>query len=118
MPTDPALPAILATAAGRVDRVGEQLISLHSRLVTTGVSLMFGWSGSARNRFGRDLQLLMKQTTGAAQATASLAALLRAASTSATGRLAAEAAEAARARRHAEEVARLQATARRTGGAR
>lgn len=116
MPTDPALPGILATAAGRVDRVGEQLISVHARLVTTGVAMTFGWSGTARNRFGRDLQLLMQRTTSAAQATASLAAVLRAASTSATGRLQAEAAAAAAARRHAEEVARLKATARRTGG--
>ena len=117
MPTDPALPGILATAAGRVDRVGEQLISLHGRLVTTGVSMMFGWSGSARNQFGDDLQLLMKRTTTAARATASLAGALRAASASATGRLQAEAAEAARLKRHVEEVARLNRTARPAGGA-
>lgn len=118
MPTDPALPAILATAASRVDRVGEQLISLHSRLVATGVSMMFGWSGSARDDFSDDLQLLMKRTTTAARATASLAATLRAASGTATGRIQAEAAAAALARKKAEEAARQAAAARRAGGAR
>lgn len=118
MPTDPALPGILATAAGRVDRVGEQLISLHARLVTTGVSMAFGWSGTARRQWSDDLQVLMKRTTTAARATASLAATLRAASGTATQRLQAEAAAAAAARKKAEEAARQAAAARRAGGTR
>ena len=116
MPTDPQLPAVLNTAAARVDRVGEQLVALHSRLVLIGVSMTFGWTGVARTRFGRDVQALMKQITSSAQMTAALAGILRAASAGATSRLQAEAAAAALAKRQAEEAARQRAAAAKQAG--
>jgi hypothetical protein len=115
--TDPDLPRVLATAAARVDRVGEQLVALQARLVLTGVSMTFGWSGIARDRFGRDLIALQTESTSATRTTAALAETLRAASASPTNRLQAEAAAAALARRQAEE-ARQRAAAQRAAGSR
>lgn len=109
--TDPDLPRVLSTAASRVDRVGEQIVALHARLVLIGVTMTFGWTGVARTRFGRDITALQQQTITAARVTAGLAETLRAASASATQRLQAEAAAAALARRQAEEAARLRAAA-------
>lgn len=115
MATDPDLPRVLSTAAARVDRVGEQILAVHARLLGIGVSMTFGWTGVARTRFGRDVMALLQETLTAARITAGLAEMLRAASASATQRLQAEAAAAALARRQAEEAARQRAAANRGG---
>ena len=111
MATDPDLPRVLSTAAARVDRVGEQIVALHTRLVLIGVQMTFGWTGVARTRFTRDVIALQKETITAARVTAGLAETLRAAAASATERLRAEAAAAALARKKAEEAAQKAAAA-------
>lgn len=114
MSTSTDLPGVLATAASRVDRVGEQLTVLNIRLASAGVSVMFGWSGVAHDRFGRSLLTLQKEANTAARRTASLAGTLRTASGNAAERIRQEAAAAEAARRAAEQ-ARLQAAAKAKG---
>jgi uncharacterized protein YukE len=95
MSTDPALAGVLATAAGRVERVGEQLAAVDIRLATAGVSILFSWHGSAHDRFTDVVMQLQAEAAAAAQKASTLASVLRSASGSAAERVRVEAAAAA-----------------------
>jgi hypothetical protein len=116
MSTNPELPGILATAAARVDRVGEQVTVLNIRLASAGASVLFGWSGVAHDRFGRGLLTLQKEANDAARRSASLAGTLRTASGNAAERIRREAEAAALALRQAEEARQRAAAAARAKG--
>jgi hypothetical protein len=107
MSTDPALPDILSTAAGRVDRVAEQLSSTATAIKSAGTQALFSWSGPSAASYSKACAAVAVRLDGQAAQTTSLAGALRRAAKSASQRIYYEklAEEAERRRREAAAAA-------------
>lgn len=118
MATDAALPNILATAAGRVDRVAEQLLTVARVTQTVAVRALLGWSGPSAGKYSAYYVKVSQELLVETRMARELADILRRAAKSASERLyweakAAEAARQAEAARVKAAAAKAQAQARR-----
>lgn len=108
MSTDPRLPDILSTAAGRVDRVAEQLAALSVTAQAQAIRSLVAWSGPRSNVWGKGTLQVARELHTEASMTRDLADALYRAAKSASQRLYWEKQEREAAQRRAEAAAAAQ----------